>query len=227
MGQKISPRGLRLGINQTWDSRWYANKKDFARLLSEDIQMREHIMKQLPQAGISRVVFERPAARKVTITIHTARPGVIIGKKGADIEKLKKSLAKIVDSEIHLNIMEVRKPELDARLVAKSIAEQMQRRVGYKRAMKRAIQSAMRLGAEGIRIRCSGRLGGIEIARKEEYREGRVPLHTLRADVDYGTAEALTTYGINGVKVWIYRGDIMEHNPMAQERRQNDQQSQR
>jgi len=217
MGQKVNPIGLRLGVNRTWDSRWYADD-DYANLLHEDLRLRDYLMKRLSQAGISRVVIERPAKR-ARITIHTARPGVVIGKKGTDIEALRQDLIKMLGNEVSLNIVEVRKPEIDARLVAENIAQQLERRVAFRRAMKRAVQSAMRLGALGIRINCSGRLGGAEIARLEWYREGRVPLHTLRADVDYGTATANTTYGTCGVKVWVFRGEIMEHDPMAHDKR--------
>lgn len=223
MGQKVNPNGMRLGINRTWDSRWFA-AKDYGQMLQDDIRIRKFITDKLKQAGIARIVIERPA-KKAIITIHAAKPGIIIGKRGGDIEKLKADLSKLMKAEVTLNIVEVRKPELDARLVAESIAQQMERRVSYKRAMKRSIQSAMRLGAQGIRIMCSGRLGGIEIARDEEYREGRVPLHTLRADVDYGVGTAYTTYGTCGVKVWIFKGEILEHDPMARERRSQDQQA--
>src|SRR5919198_3503422 len=216
MGQKVNPVGLRLGINRTWDSRWYANTKGYAPLLHEDLKLRKYLHERLAQAGVSRIVIERPT-KKARITIHTARPGVVIGKKGADIEKLRNDLQKMTGGEVHLNILEIRKPEIDAKLVAENIAQQLERRVAFRRAMKRAVQSAMRLGASGIRINCSGRLGGAEIARMEWYREGRVPLHTLRANIDYGTALARTAYGIIGVKVWIFKGEIMEHDPMAQE----------
>ncbi len=218
MGQKINPIGLRLGINRTWDSRWFADNAEYGKLLHEDIKIRKFIEKEMKQAAVSKVVIERPH-RKCRITIHAARPGLIIGKKGADIEKLRKKLSDMTGVETFLNIVEVRKPEIDATLVAQSIAQQLERRVAFRRAMKRAVQSAMRLGAEGIRINCAGRLGGAEIARTEWYREGRVPLHTLRADIDYGTAEAETAYGICGVKVWIFKGEILEHDPMASERR--------
>ena len=218
MGQKINPTGLRLGINRTWDSRWFAGKNEYAKLLHEDLAIREALSKPLKQAAVSKIVIERPH-KKCRVTIHSARPGVVIGKKGQDIEKLRREVAKITDSDVVLNIIEIRKPELDARLVAESIAQQLERRVAFRRAMKRAVQSAMRLGAEGIRINCSGRLGGAEIARLEWYREGRVPLHTLRADVDYGVATAFTTYGTCGVKVWIFKGEILEHDPMAQDKR--------
>ncbi|MCB1512943.1 MAG: 30S ribosomal protein S3 [Hyphomicrobiaceae bacterium] len=218
MGQKVNPVGLRLGINRTWDSRWFANGREYGELLHEDVKIRSMLEKQLKQAALSKVVIERPH-KKCRVTIHTARPGIVIGKKGSDIEKLKQKIAKLTDSEVHLNIQEVRKPEIDAQLVAESIAQQLERRVAFRRAMKRAVQSAIRLGAEGIRINCGGRLGGAEIARTEWYREGRVPLHTLRADVDYGEATAHTAYGACGVKVWIFKGEILEHDPMASERR--------
>jgi len=222
MGQKVNPIGLRLGINRTWDSRWYANTGEYGKLLHEDIKIRDYLKKELKQAAISKVVIERPH-KKCRVTIHAARPGLIIGKKGADIEKLRKKLTEMTKSETHLNIVEVRKPEIDATLVADSIAQQLERRVAFRRAMKRAVQSAMRLGAEGIRINCSGRLGGAEIARLEWYREGRVPLHTLRADVDYGVGTAFTTYGTCGIKVWIFKGEILEHDPMAQDKRMADE----
>ncbi|MCY1705895.1 30S ribosomal protein S3 [Pannonibacter sp. SL95] len=218
MGHKVNPIGMRLGINRTWDSRWYANKGEYGKLLHEDFRIREYLMTELKQAAVSKIVIERPH-KKCRVTIHSGRPGVVIGKKGADIEKLRKKLASITNSEVHINIVEVRKPEIDANLVAASIAQQLERRVAFRRAMKRAVQSAMRLGAQGIRINCGGRLGGAEIARLEWYREGRVPLHTLRADIDYGTATAHTAYGACGVKVWIFKGEILEHDPMASERR--------
>ena len=223
MGQKVNPVGLRLGINRTWDSRWFANDGQYADLLHEDIRLREFLLGRLSQAGISKVVIERPA-KKARVTIHSARPGVVIGKKGADIEKLRRDISAMTQSEIHLNIVEIRKPEIDAKLVAENIAQQLERRVTFRRAMKRAVQSAIRLGADGIRINCAGRLGGAEIARTEWYREGRVPLHTLRADVDYGIATAHTTYGTCGVKVWVFKGEILSHDPMAQDRRSQEQQ---
>jgi small subunit ribosomal protein S3 len=223
MGQKVSPIGLRLGINKTWDSRWYASRGEYARLLHEDRKIRALIMGLRPQAAISKVVIERPH-RKCRVTVHTARPGVLIGKKGADIEVMRREVQKLTDSEVAINIVEVRKPEIDAKLVAENVAQQLERRVAFRRAMKRAVQSAMRLGAQGIRINCGGRLGGAEIARTEWYREGRVPLHTLRADVDYGTATAKTAYGTCGVKVWVFRGEIMDNDPMAHERRVIDMQ---
>jgi small subunit ribosomal protein S3 len=225
MGQKVNPISLRLGINRTWDSRWYADA-DYAELLHQDLKLKRYLFKRLAQAGISKVVVERPA-KKARITIHTARPGVVIGKKGQDIEKLRADIAKMTGSDVQLNIVEIRKPEIDAKLVAENISQQLVRRVAFRRAMKRAVQSAMRLGAQGIRINCGGRLGGAEIARMEWYREGRVPLHTLRADIDYGVATARTTYGTCGVKVWVYKGDILAHDPMAQDKRAVEQQPQR
>jgi small subunit ribosomal protein S3 len=223
MGQKVNPIGLRLGINRTWESRWYADD-DYGALLHEDLRIRAYLHKRLTQAGVSRIIIERPA-KKARISIHTARPGVVIGKKGADIEKLRRDLQNMTGGEVHLNIVEIRKPEIDATLVAENIAQQLERRVAFRRAMKRAVQSAMRLGAEGIRINCGGRLGGAEIARTEWYREGRVPLHTLRADVDYGEATALTTYGTCGVKVWVFKGEIMAHDPMAQDKKLQEAQA--
>ncbi len=222
MGQKVNPIGLRLGINRTWDSRWYADEQ-YGDMLHEDIKLREYLFDRLSQAGVSKVVIERPA-KKARVTIHSARPGVVIGKKGADIEKLRLELSRMTGSDVNLNIVEIRKPEIDAKLVAENIAQQLERRVAFRRAMKRAVQSAIRLGAEGIRINCGGRLGGAEIARTEWYREGRVPLHTLRADVDYGTATGRTTYGACGVKVWIFKGEVLAHDPMAQDKRAQEQQ---
>jgi small subunit ribosomal protein S3 len=222
MGQKVNPIGLRLGINRTWDSRWFAGK-DYATKLLQDIKLRAHVFETMKQAGVARVVIER-AASKTSVTIHTARPGVIIGKKGSDIEKLRKELSKFTGGEVTLNIVEIRKPEMDAQLVADGIAQQLERRVAFRRAMKRAVQSALRLGAGGIRIACSGRLAGSEIARREWYREGRVPLHTLRANIDYAISRASTTYGIIGVKVWIFKGEILGHDPMAHDKRLADQQ---
>ena len=221
MGHKVNPIGLRLGINRTWDSRWFAGKGEYGKLLQEDIKIRDALLKDLKQAAVSKIVIERPH-KKCRVSIHSARPGIVIGKKGADIEKLRKKVGSMTSSEVHINIVEVRKPEIDSTLVAESIAQQLERRVAFRRAMKRAVQSAMRLGAEGIRINCAGRLGGAEIARTEWYREGRVPLHTLRADVDYGVATAKTAMGTCGVKVWIFKGEVMEHDPMAQDKRLND-----
>ena len=221
MGHKVNPIGLRLQVNRTWDSRWYANDREYGDLLHEDLAIREYIKKNANQAGISRVIIERPH-KKCRVTIHAARPGVIIGKKGADIEALRKKLAEFTKSELHLNIVEVRKPEVDAALVAENIGQQLERRVSFRRAMKRAVQNAMRMGALGIRVNVAGRLGGAEIARTEWYREGRVPLHTLRADIDYAHYEALTAYGIIGIKVWIFKGEIMEHDPQAHDRRQSE-----
>ncbi len=223
MGQKVKPIGLRVGINRTWDSRWYADR-NFGELLHKDIELRNHLMERLKQASISRVVIERPAGR-ARVTIYAGRPGLIIGKKGQDIEKLRTDLTKRVGTEVSLNIVEVRKPEIDAKLVGENIAQQLERRVGFRRAMKRAVQSAMRLGAKGVRINCAGRLGGAEIARTEWYREGRVPLHTLRAEVDYGEATAHTTYGAIGIKVWVFKGEVIGHDPMAQDKRLTEQQS--
>ena len=221
MGHKVNPIGMRLQVNRTWDSRWYADTKDYGDLLLEDLKIRAFIKDECKQAGISRVIIERPH-KKCRVSIHTARPGVIIGKKGADIEGLRRKIAKITDSELHLNILEVRKPELDAQLVAESIAQQLERRVSFRRAMKRAVQNAMRMGSLGIRVNVAGRLGGAEIARTEWYREGRVPLHTLRADIDYALVAAKTPYGIIGIKVWIFKGEIMEHDPQAHDRRQQE-----
>ncbi len=217
MGQKSNPIGLRLQINRTWDSRWYAEGSNYGDLLMEDIKMRKFIMETVPQAAISKVVIERPA-KTCRVSIYAARPGVIIGKKGADIEKLRRKLSDMSSSDVSLNIVEIRKPEVDAQLVAQGIGDQLIRRVAFRRAMKRAVQSALRLGAEGIKIVCGGRLGGAEIARVEWYREGRVPLHTLRANIDYAEYEALTAYGIIGIKVWIFKGEILGHDPMAQDR---------
>lgn len=217
MGHKSNPIGLRLQVNRTWDSRWFAEGQDYGRLLLEDLKIRQYILKTLPQAAISKVVIERPA-KLCRVSIYAARPGVIIGKKGSDIEKLRKKLGSMTSSDVSLNIVEIRKPEVDAKLVAQGIADQLERRIAFRRAMKRAVQSAMRLGAEGIRINCGGRLGGSEIARSEWYREGRVPLHTLRANIDHATAEAHTAYGVCGVKVWIFKGEILGHDPMATDR---------
>ena len=218
MGNKVNPIGMRLQVNRTWDSRWYADTKDYGNLLLEDLKIKDFIKNECKQAGVSRVIIERPH-KKCRVTVHTARPGVIIGKKGADIETLRQKLAAMTDSELHLNIVEVRKPELDAQLVGESIAQQLERRVSFRRAMKRAVQNSMRMGALGIRVNLAGRLGGAEIARTEWYREGRVPLHTLRADIDYALYEAMTPYGIIGIKVFIYKGDIMEHDPSAHDRK--------
>ena len=224
MGQKINPIGLRIGINRTWDSRWYAEGDEYGKMLHEDLKIREFVMKELKAASVSRVVIERPA-KKARVTIYSARPGIIIGKKGADIEKLRKKIAAMTSAlDVSLNIVEIRKPEIDAQLVADNVAQQLERRVSFRRAMKRVMQSAMRLGALGIRINTAGRLGGAEIARTEWYREGRVPLHTLRSDIDYAEAKAHTAYGVIGIKTWIYKGDIMEHDPMARDKRIDQQQ---
>jgi small subunit ribosomal protein S3 len=217
MGQKVNAIGLRLGINKTWDSRWFAGS-NYADKLHEDMKIRKYIKKELATAGVSKIIIERPN-KKAIVTIHTARPGVVIGKKGADIDRIRKNINKFTDDEVSLNIVEIRKPELDSTLIAEGIAQQLERRVSFRRAMKRAVQSALRLGAEGIRINVSGRLGGTEIARMEWYREGRVPLHTLRADIDYGIASALTTYGIIGVKVWVFKGEIL--TPQEEEQLQH------
>ncbi|MEO0412344.1 MAG: 30S ribosomal protein S3 [Pseudomonadota bacterium] len=224
MGQKINPVGLRLGINRTWDSRWFSDGSDYGRRLHEDLKMREYLTKEAAAASISRIVIERPA-KNARVTIYCARPGAIIGKKGAEIERLRGKLNTMTSAEVALNIVEIRKPEVDAQLVADNICQQLERRIAFRRAMKRAVQSAMRLGAEGIRINCAGRLGGAEIARTEWYREGRVPLHTLRADIDYAESEAHTAYGVCGVKVWIFKGEVMEHDPMAQDKRIQDAQT--
>lgn len=208
MGQKVNAIGLRVGVNKTWDSRWYAGS-DYADKLHEDFKITKYLKKNLDAAGVSKIVIERPS-KKANITIHTARPGVVIGKKGADIDKIKKDIGKFTKDEVHVNIVPVAKPELDATLIAESVAQQLEKRVAFRRAMKRAVQSCLRLGALGIRINVSGRLGGAEIARMEWYREGRVPLHTLRADVDYGVARAETAYGTIGVKVWVFKGEIMK-----------------
>jgi small subunit ribosomal protein S3 len=209
MGHKVNPIGIRLGISRDWNSKWFAARKDFADYLAADLKVREYLKSRLAQAGISKIQIERPA-KTARITIHSARPGVVIGKKGEDIEKLRKDVSDLMGVPTHVNVAEIRKPELDAQLVAESITQQLERRIMFRRAMKRAVQSALRLGALGVKVHVSGRLNGAEIARSEWYREGRVPLHTLRADIDYGFAEAKTTYGVIGVKVWIYRGDIFD-----------------
>lgn len=211
MGQKIHPTGFRLSVTRNWSSRWYANSKSFPQMLNEDIEVRDYLKKKLAHASVGRVVIERPA-KNARITVYSARPGVVIGKKGEDIEHLKADLQKIMGVQVHVNIEEIRKPETDAQLIADSIAQQLEKRIMFRRAMKRAMQNAMRLGAQGIKIMSSGRLNGAEIARREWYREGRVPLHTLRADIDYGTSEAKTTYGIIGIKVWVFKGETMARN---------------
>ncbi|QKJ65939.1 30S ribosomal protein S3 [Deefgea piscis] len=216
MGQKIHPTGFRLPVTKNWSSRWYANSSNFAKMLNEDIEVRAFLKKKLVGAAVSRIVIERPA-KNAKVTIYSARPGVVIGKKGEDIEQLKLALQKILNVPVHVNIEEVRKPEIDAQIIADSITAQLEKRVMFRRAMKRAMQNAMRLGAQGIKIMSSGRLNGIEIARTEWYREGRVPLHTLRADIDYATSEAKTTYGIIGVKVWVYKGDVKPGDKFAAE----------
>jgi small subunit ribosomal protein S3 len=213
MGQKIHPTGFRLSVSRNWSSRWYANNRDFAQMLAEDIKVRDFLKKKLKSASVSRILIERPS-KNARITIFSARPGVVIGKKGEDIEILKATLQKMMNVPVHVNIEEVRKPEIDAQLISDSITQQLEKRIMFRRAMKRAMQNAMRLGAQGIKIMSSGRLNGIEIARTEWYREGRVPLHTLRADIDYGFSEAVTTYGIIGVKVWVYKGDTLGRNDL-------------
>jgi small subunit ribosomal protein S3 len=224
MGQKIHPTGFRLSVSRNWASRWYASNREFAGMLSEDIKVREYLKAKLKNAAVSRVLIERPA-KNARITIFSARPGVVIGKKGEDIENLKKELATRLGVPVAVNIEEVRKPEIDAQLIADSITQQLEKRIMFRRAMKRAMQNAMRLGAQGIKIMSSGRLNGIEIARTEWYREGRVPLHTLRADIDYGTSEAKTTYGVIGVKVWVYKGDTLGRNdaPQIQEPKSDEE----
>ena len=221
MGQKVNPNGLRLGINKTWSSRWFA-KKNYSKLLHEDLEVRKYVEKKLASASISKIIIER-AAKKLRLTIYSSKPGIIIGKKGADIESLKKILFKMTNLDVFLDIKEVRKPEVEAKLVAENIATQLEKRISFRRAMKKAIQSSMRLGAKGIKIVCSGRLGGAEIARTEKYHEGSVPLHTLRSDIDYATAEAETTYGICGIKVWINKGEILSKDPYGSEKNQVEQ----
>ena len=209
MGQKVHPTGIRLGIVKDWTSKWYADSRDYADLLNNDLQVRDFLQKRLAGASVSRIQIERPA-RNVRVTIHTARPGIVIGKKGEDIEKLRQEVSRMVGAPVHINIEEIRKPELDATLVAQGIAQQLEKRIMFRRAMKRAVGNSMRLGAQGVRINVAGRLNGAEIARSEWYREGRVPLHTLRADIDYGVAQAHTTYGVIGIKVWIFKGEVLD-----------------
>jgi small subunit ribosomal protein S3 len=211
MGQKIHPTGFRLAVTRDWSSRWYANNKNFSTMLNEDVQVRDYLKEKLKHASVSRVLIERPA-KNARVTVFSARPGVVIGKKGEEIDQLRSALQKIMRVPVHVSIEEIRKPELDAQLIADSITQQLEKRIMFRRAMKRAMQNAMRLGAQGIKIMSSGRLNGAEIARREWYREGRVPLHTLRADIDYATSEALTTYGIIGVKVWVFKGEILNRN---------------
>ncbi|HXD84073.1 MAG TPA: 30S ribosomal protein S3 [Rudaea sp.] len=224
MGHKVHPTGIRLGISKDWNSKWFATKREYAQYLAADLKVRELLHKKLAQAGVSRIQIERPA-KTARITIHTARPGVVIGKKGEDIEKLRKEVTKMMGVPAHINVAEVRKPELDAQLVAESIAQQLERRIMFRRAMKRAVGNAMRLGALGIKVNVGGRLNGAEIARSEWYREGRVPLHTLRADIDYGFAEAKTTYGIIGVKVWVYKGEVFDLHAVSQETKEEARES--
>ena len=221
MGQKVNPYGIRLGINKTWSSRWFS-KNEYTKLLHQDLNIKKYVEKKLKNASISKINIER-AAKKLRLSIYSSRPGIIIGKKGADIETLKNDLSKMSNLEVFLDIKEVRKPEVEARLVAENIASQLEKRISFRRAMKKAVQSAMRLGAKGVKVVCSGRLGGAEIARTEKYHEGSVPLHTLRGDIDYATAEAETTYGICGIKVWINKGEILLKDPYASERKQIDQ----
>jgi len=216
LGQKVHPVGFRLGVIRTWESKWYA-EKDYSGLLHEDLKLRDYLKKRLHHAGISKVEIER-AASKAKVNIFAARPGIIIGKKGSEVEALKKDLAKVTDKEVFINIQEVRKPEIDAQLVAENVALQLERRVAFRRAMKKAVSQALKFGAEGVKIECSGRLGGAEMSRREWYREGRVPLHTLRADIDYGFAEAKTTYGIIGVKVLVFKGEILDRDQLQQNR---------
>ena len=216
MGHKVHPTGIRLGIAKDWNSKWFANKRQYGQYLAADLKVREMLRKKLAQAGISKILIERPS-NTARVTIHSARPGVVIGKRGEDIEKLKKDVSDLMGVPVHINVAEVRKPELDAQLVAESIAQQLERRIMFRRAMKRAVGNSMRLGALGIKVNVGGRLNGAEIARSEWYREGRVPLHTLRADIDYGFAEAKTTYGIIGIKVWIYKGEIFDLHAANQE----------
>jgi len=217
MGQKVHPTGIRLGISKDWTATWYADSQTFSDNLLQDLRIREYLKEKLKAASVSRITIERPA-KSARITVHTARPGIVIGKKGEDIEKLRAELARLMGVPVHVNIEEVRKPELDAQLVAESIAQQLERRIMFRRAMKRAVQNSMRLGALGIKVRVGGRLNGAEIARSEWYREGRVPLHTLRADIDYGFAEASTTYGVIGVKVWIFKGEVLDPSEIGQDR---------
>ncbi len=221
MGQKVNPHGIRLGINKTWSSRWFS-RSEYTKLLHQDLKIKEYVENKLKNASISKINIER-AAKKLRLSIYSSRPGIIIGKKGADIESLKNNLSKLSNLEVFLDIKEVRKPEVEAKLVAENIANQLEKRISFRRAMKKAVQSAMRLGAKGVKVVCSGRLGGAEIARTEKYHEGSVPLHTLRGDIDYATAEAETTYGICGIKVWINKGEILSKDPYASEKKQIDQ----
>ena len=221
MGQKVNPNGIRLGINRTWTSRWFS-KNNYTKLLHEDLEIKKYVRKKLKTASISKIIVER-AAKKLRLTIYSSRPGIIIGKKGSDIEFLKNKLTKMTNLDVYLDIKEVRKPEVEAKLVAENIASQLEKRISFRRAMKKAVQSSMRLGAKGVKVVCSGRLGGAEIARTEKYHEGSVPLHTLRSDIDYATAEAETTYGICGIKVWINKGEILGKDPFASEKKQVEQ----
>jgi len=221
MGQKVNPNGFRLGVNRTWSSRWFS-KSNYAKFLHQDLEIKSYVEKKLKNASIAKINIER-AAKKIRISIYSSRPGIIIGKKGADIEDLKNKLTKLSNLEVFLDIKEIRKPEVEAKLVAENIATQLEKRVSFRRAMKKSVQSSMRLGAKGVKVLCSGRLGGAEIARNEKYNEGSVPLHTLRSDIDYATAEAETTYGIVGIKVWINKGTILKKDPYASEKKQIEQ----
>ena len=221
MGQKINPNGLRLGINRTWSSRWYS-KNDYAKLLHEDFEIKKYVKTKLTSASISKIIIER-AAKRLRLTLFSSKPGIIIGKKGSDIESLKNVITKMTKLEVFIDIKEIRKPEVEAKLVAENIASQLEKRISFRRAMKKAVQSSMRLGAKGVKVVCSGRLGGAEIARTEKYHEGSVPLHTLRNDIDYATAEAETTYGICGIKVWINKGEILAKDPLGSEKKQIEQ----
>ena len=221
MGQKVNPNGFRLGVNRTWSSRWFS-KSNYAKFLHQDLEIKSYVEKKLKNASIAKINIER-AAKKIRISIYSSRPGIIIGKKGADIEDLKNKLTKLSNLEVFLDIKEIRKPEVEAKLVAENIATQLEKRVSFRRAMKKSVQSSMRLGAKGVKVLCSGRLGGAEIARSEKYNEGSVPLHTLRSDIDYATAEAETTYGIVGIKVWINKGIILKKDPYASEKKQVEQ----
>ena len=215
MGQKVQPNGMRLGIIRDWNARWYANRAEYAHNLAQDMQIRKYLKKRLANAAVSRITIERPA-QNLNITVHTARPGIVIGKKGEDIDRMRRDISRMTSLPVQLSVEEIRKPELDSTLVAESICQQLEKRIMFRRAMKRAVTNAMRLGAQGVKVMVSGRLNGAEIARTEWYREGRVPLHTLRADIDYGFAEAKTTYGVIGVKVWIFRGEIFDPTEEAE-----------
>jgi small subunit ribosomal protein S3 len=220
MGQKVKPIGLRLGINRHWDSNWYADKS-FGKFLHEDLKIKKHVESVVKEAGLSKVLIERFSSKKMNVNIHVARPGVIVSKKKNELEKLRKDVSKLTDADVRLNVIEVRKPEIDAQIVASGIAAQLEKRVSFRRAMKKAVQNCLKMGAEGIRVNCSGRLGGAEIARMEWYREGRVPLHTLRADIDYGEATAFTTYGACGIKIWIFKGEVLDKDYLFDKKKKN------